>query len=81
MRPGAFQFARKWMETVKHLGETGMGYTVVSITLSDGRVFPQAVIDSSYMSRIRSLPDVLFSEDDVSAIKQTNEKWDWSKKL
>jgi hypothetical protein len=78
MRPGAFQFAGKWMETVKHLGETGMGYTVVSITLSDGRVFPQAVIDSGYIGRVRGLPDVPFCEDDVTVIKQTDKKWDWS---
>ena len=66
------------METVKHLGETGMGYTAVSITLADGNVFPQAMIDSGWLSVVRGLPNVPFSEDDISAIKQTDEKWNWS---
>ena len=54
-----------------------MGYTVVSIVLKDGRKYPQAIIDSGVLTRVRGLPDVPFSEADIAEIVQTNEKWDW----
>jgi|GEM_PF-1033690 len=78
MKAGAFLFSGKWVETVRKLGETGMGYTVVSVTLSDGRKFEQALIDSGYLSRIRGLPDVPFAESDIATITRTDTKWDWS---
>ena len=77
MRTGAFLFTGKWMSAVQSLGETGMGYVVVSIVLTDGRKFDQAIIDSGYMTRVRGISDVPFTEDDIAEIKQTNAKWDW----
>ncbi|HXJ00187.1 MAG TPA: hypothetical protein VNH44_03125 [Micropepsaceae bacterium] len=77
MRPGAFFFLGKWAGAVRALGETGMGYTVVSIALLDGRRFDQALIDSGYLSRVRGLSDVPFCEDDITEIKQTDSKWNW----
>ncbi|HEX3651311.1 MAG TPA: hypothetical protein VHU18_00650 [Rhizomicrobium sp.] len=55
-----------------------MGYTVASVRLSDGRKFDQVVIDSGILSRVRGLSDVPFSEREISEIKPTHEKWDWS---
>ena len=80
MRSGAFKFSGKWVERVRRLGETGMGYTVVTVTLADGRVFPQAIIDSGTLSRVRGLANVPFSQDEIASIKQTDDKWDWSEK-
>lgn len=77
MRPGAFLFSGKWVDTVRGLSETGMGYTVVRVTLMDGRKFEQVVIDSGYLSRVRGLPDVPFSEEDIAKIESTHEKWNW----
>jgi hypothetical protein len=67
-------FSGKWQAKLRQLGETGMGYTVVAVTLNDGRKFDQAVIDSGYISRIRGLPDIPFTEDDVASIIATHEK-------
>ena len=78
MREGAFPFSGPWLERVKALGETGMGYTVVSITLADGRIFPQVVIDSGLLMRVRGLPNVPFTESDIAIIKQNDAKWPWS---
>jgi hypothetical protein len=77
MWPGAFLFSGRWADTVRHLGETGLGYTVVSITLKDGRKFNQALIDTGHLCRIRGLFDVPFAEEDIVEIKQTNAKWNW----
>jgi hypothetical protein len=72
MKPGAFAFSGRWLPTVKALGETGMGYTVVSVTLNDGRTFEQALIDSGYLCRVRGLATVPFAENDITDIKATH---------
>jgi hypothetical protein len=77
MRPGAFFFTAKWADAVRALDETGVGYTVVSIALADGRKFDQALIDSGYLTRVRGLPDVPFCEADIIELKQTDAKWNW----
>jgi hypothetical protein len=79
MKPGTFLFSGEWMETVKNLAETGMGYSIVTIILKDGRTFPQTIIDSGYLRCIRGLPHVPFKEGDIASIKLTNNKWDWKK--
>jgi hypothetical protein len=55
-----------------------MGYTVVRVALRDGRTFRQVLIDSGVASRVRGLPDVPFTEDDISELEATHEKWDWA---
>lgn len=76
-RNGQFLFSGEWVETVQNLRETGMGYTVASVTLKDGRKFDQVIIDSGRLARVRGLPDVPIRESDIAAIKATHDKWDW----
>jgi len=57
--------AGKW-PTVRKLGETGMGYVVVSVALRDGRNYPQVLIDSGCLGRVRSLPNIPFAEEMIS---------------
>jgi hypothetical protein len=76
---GAFIFSGEWMETVRHLPETGMGYTITSVTLKDGRKFDQVIMDSGWLARIRGLPSIPFGESDIAAIRATHDKWDWRK--
>ena len=77
MRPGAFFFSGKWANAVRALSETGRDYTVISVGLADGRKFDQVLIESGYLSRIRGIPDVPFSENDITEMKQTDAKWNW----
>ena len=77
MQPGAFQFSDTWRAKVKALPETGMGYTVVSVTLNDGRKFDQVVIDSGFLARVRGFTEIPFKENDITAITPTHDKWDW----
>lgn len=74
----AFEFRGKWQQKVKTLPETGMGYTVVSLVLRDGRRFDQAIIDSGLLSRVHHLPNIAFTEDDIADIVPSHEKWDWN---
>jgi hypothetical protein len=77
MRPGAFEFAGEWIERVKALPETGMGYTIANVKLRDGRLFHQVVIDSGVLSAIRGRPDIPFTEGDIAEITATHERWEW----
>jgi hypothetical protein len=78
MGPGAFKFSRKWMQYVKGLPETGMGYTIVAVRLRDGRKFEQAITDSGHLTKVRGLPEVPFKEEDIVDITVNHLKWDWS---
>ena len=68
------------MEKVRSLPETGMGYTVVRITLHDGREFGQAIIDSGWLTRVRGFADVPFAEPDIASISASHLKWNWAEK-
>jgi hypothetical protein len=57
--------------------ETGTGYEVVDIELRDGRVFRQAIIDSGFLTRIRGVDPIPFTESDISDVRVTHEKWNW----
>ena len=78
MRRGTFTFSGKWITRVRSLPETGMGYTVVRVALRDGRAFNQAVVDSGVLNRVRGLTDIPFTEDDITEIVATHQKWDWN---
>ena len=54
-----------------------MGYTVASVTLKDGRVYPQTVIDSGFLTRVRGYSHIPFGEAEIAAIEATHQKWDW----
>jgi hypothetical protein len=80
VRAGAFVFSGEWLETVRHLPETGMGYTIAAITLEDGRIFEQVVINFACLTRVRGRSDVPFRESDISGIRATHEIWNWREK-
>jgi hypothetical protein len=69
----------KWAREVVEMPETGMGYTVVSVQLHDGRQFDQVVINSGFITKVRGYERVPFQEDEISSMTVTNEKWNWSR--
>ena len=71
------RLSRKWIEQLRSQPETGMGYQVVTITLKDGRVFPQTVVDSGYLTGIRGQAEIPFSVEAIAEIALTHDKWDW----
>ena len=69
----------KWGPLLTSEPETGVGYQIVTVLLRDGREFPQVVVQSGYVTRVRSHKDIPFSEEDIARIIVTHEKWDWGK--
>lgn len=74
-----FVLSKKWLEYLRTLPETGMGYHVVTIELKDGRKFKQSIIDSGQLVRIRGLQEIPFSESDIANLTVTHDKWDWKR--
>jgi len=72
---------RNWIqippEVYKSLPETGMGYVIVTITLRNGTVYPQAVIDSGFLTKIRGVDHIDFCYEDIASIKATHDRWDF----
>ena len=71
------ELSDKWIQYLISQGETGMGYQVCTILLKDGREYRQTVIDSGFITKIKDIEGIPFSEDDIAEIKVTHEKWDW----
>ena len=59
--------------------ETGMGYWVVDVVLKDGTVLKQAVVDSGFITKIKDMIIMPFTEDDIDHFVVTHAKWQWSK--
>ena len=73
-----FPLSKKWYEKLSSQGETGMGYQIVSVVLTDGQRFDQVVVDSGYITKVRGRKDIPFSEEDIADITVTHDKWDFS---
>jgi hypothetical protein len=68
---------QQWGDYLRSQPETGMGYQIVTITTKDGRNYPQAVIHSGCVTRVRGHDTIPFGVDDISSIQVTHEKWNW----
>jgi len=74
-RRGAFEFTGKWAELFRSFPETGMGYTVIGVTLQDGRMFDQvAVGNRGVVHQARGLEDIPFTQDDIIAMIATHKR-------
>jgi hypothetical protein len=69
--------SKHWAQYLSALPETGMGYQVVSVFLTDGRKFDQVIIDSGHITRVRGHKEVPFDESEIAEIKVTHDKWNW----
>jgi hypothetical protein len=57
--------------------ETGMGYTIVTVHLKDGRVFPQTAVVGGTITLVRHHKGIPFTENDIDRFETTHDKWDW----
>jgi len=69
--------AEKWAEFLNSKPETGMGYQTGNITLKDGRVFVDVIINSGYVTKIRGRTDIPFEVHEIEKIEITGNRWDW----
>lgn len=67
----------KWHKQLDSMGETGMGYIIVSVILKNGKRYDQVIIDSGFLTRIKGMKGIPFTEEDISQIIATNDAWDF----
>jgi hypothetical protein len=68
---------REHADLLRHHGETGMGYQVVSVTLKNGKHFDQVVASEGCVIQVRGHKDVPFSPDDVASVSVNHKRWNF----
>jgi hypothetical protein len=58
----------KWASALVSQPETGMGYQVATVTLKDGRRFPNAVLVGGGITKTGDNPEIPFVESDIESI-------------
>lgn len=72
---GYLQVPDRWAPRLVNQAETGMVYQTASVTLSDGRIFPDVLIVGDTITEVRGYADIPFSADQISDITVTHRKW------
>lgn len=73
------RLSKKWASELASKPETGMGYQVVSIVLKDGRQFNQVAVVDGRITKVRGCKEIPFTEDLISQIILTHDKWDFNR--
>ena len=71
----SIKLSDSWAKYLIKQPETGMGYYVVTLKLKDGRMIPQVVIDSGYVTRVKNMVIIDFTADDIIGIEVTHDTW------
>jgi hypothetical protein len=74
---GYLQLPDTWAPRIVNQAETGMGYQTASVTLSDGRTFPDVLIVGGTITEVRGYDRIPFSADQISDITVTHRKWEF----
>ena len=64
----------KWAPTLRSAPETGMGYTVCRVELTDGRVFERVVIVGGMVTRCDGSAAIPFAPQEIATITPTHDK-------
>lgn len=72
------ELSAKWVAELIDKPETGMGYQIVSVVLTDGRRFDQVGVIDGWITGIRGLDDIPFTADEIAQIILTHDKWDFN---
>ena len=67
----------QWHERLHRLGETGMGYVVVTVILKNGQRIHRVAIVGDVIADIYGVNQIPFTEDDIADFVVTHDKWDF----
>ncbi len=67
------QLSDKWGPRLAQQLETGMGYQIATVVLSDGRRFNDVLIQQGLITRIKGLTVIPFNEPDIIDIIVTGD--------
>lgn len=67
------QLSDKWGPRLAEQPETGMGYQIATVILSDGRRFKDVLIQAGVIARIKGLTVIPFGEAEIADIVVTGD--------
>ena len=67
------QLSDKWAPLLVRQPETGMGYQIATVVLSNGRRFNDVLIQQGLITRIKGLTVIPFSESEIIDIIVTGD--------
>jgi hypothetical protein len=59
------QLSDKWGPRLARQPETGMGYQIATVVLTEGRRFNDVLIQEGFITRIKGLKGIPFRESDI----------------
>jgi hypothetical protein len=62
---------------LKEVGETGIGYQVVSVQLRDGRTFDQVVTSECCIIEVRGYKEIPFVAEDIASLSVNHKHWNF----
>jgi hypothetical protein len=65
------------VDHLKHAGETGIGYQVVSVELRDGRSYDQVVTSEGCIIEVRGFKEIPFAADEVASVNVNHKRWNF----
>ena len=77
MQRGPIRLSQRWTKQLIDQPGTGMGYQIVTVRLRDGRKYKQTIVDSGYITRVRGMDHIPFTDEDIVEIIVTHDKWDF----
>ncbi|HTQ62638.1 MAG TPA: hypothetical protein VMI32_20600 [Candidatus Solibacter sp.] len=70
----------KCLAQLKKDRETGIGYQVVSVELTDGRRFDQVVASECCIIEVRGYAEIPFAPEDVASVEVNHKYWNFREK-
>ncbi len=70
--------SNKWSQELAGQPETGMGYQVVSVILTNGKRFDKVVIVEGNITQLKGITGIPFTEEEIAQIIVTHDKWDFT---
>ena len=67
----------RFVDHLKQVRETGIGYQVVSVELKDGRSFDQVAMSEGCIIEVRGYKEIPFASDDVESLNVNHKRWNF----
>lgn len=64
-------------ENLKKAKETGIGYQVVSVELTDGRRFEQVLTSKGCIIEVRGHREIPFGPNDLASVRVNHKRWNF----
>lgn len=67
----------EFADSLKQVGETSIGYQVISVELKDGRRFDQVLSSEGCIIEVRGHKNIPFGSDDVMSVRVNHKRWNF----